>query len=109
MRAQRRLFPRAGGADVACELGARVDGVRRQRVGVFVSAGEAVGGAGGVGVSVLILSVFSSRSTVSGGFVALFALFLAFSIFLSEGRTSKHHCSRISHSICQHRSQKSMK
>ena len=74
MRAQRRLLPRAGGADVACELGARVDGVRRQRVGVFVSAGEAVGGPGRVGVSVLILST----STASGGFVALFALFLAF-------------------------------
>lgn len=60
VRAQRRVFAWESGADVACELGARVDGVRRQRVGVFVSAGAAVGGAGGVGVSVLILSVFSS-------------------------------------------------
>lgn len=78
MRAQRRVFAWESGADVACELGARVDGVRRQRVGVFVSAGEAVGGAGGVGVSVLILSVFSSRSTVSGGFVALFCIVPSF-------------------------------
>ena len=68
---------------MACELGARVDGVRRQRVGVFVSAGEAVGGACGIGVPVLTTP--SSRPAVSGGLVdSIVCIVPSFSYFSEE-------------------------
>jgi hypothetical protein len=54
VRAQQHTFAGEGGADVACELCARVDGVRRQSVGLLVLAGEEVGGGCRVGVSVLM-------------------------------------------------------